>query len=323
MEEKQLKALIFFGLIFLIIIAIALFFFFSKQIIANIFLIILLIAFILILWKAQTIIFLEEFERAVISRFGRVNRVGGPGWTFILPFIESYKKVDLRTKTIDVEKQDVITKDMVELKIDAVLYLHVKKDSDAVIKSVVEVEDFSFAAKTLVVSAIRNLVGSMTLAEVISNIDVLNEKLKKELEKIANKWGIEVEAVEMKDVDIPKVVVDAMHAEKAAIQEKLARVHRAEAQKAEIEAVQAAAEKLSDKTLAYYYIKALEEMSKGKGTKIIFPLEFSRLAETIAGKERLLSIDSKTINDYKKILEETIENAVKKAKEKEKKNILK
>lgn len=324
MNEQQKKTLVFIGLILLIVIILFAVFVYLQKIVEALPWLLLLVFFFVFIVLGKPLLMLKEYERAVIFRFGRANRVGGPGWALVIPGIESYRVVDLRTKTIDVEKQDVVTKDLIELKIDAVLYLRVGKSNDSVIKSVVEVEDYAFAAKTLVVSSIRDLIGSMTLAEVIANVEELNVALKKKLEVIATKWGIEVEAVEMKDVDLPRVVLEAMHAEKAAVQEKLARLQKAEAQKVEIEAVQQAAEKLSDKALAYYYIKALEEMSKGKGTKIVFPMEFSRLAESLTGKmfggEK---VSTSNVNEYKKILEEAIENAVKQVKSKEKTKIIK
>jgi regulator of protease activity HflC (stomatin/prohibitin superfamily) len=284
MDENEKKALMFFGLIGGVILGAILFSYLATRYTFQLMIVIALGITILIMWKTEVLIKLKEYERAVIFRFGKVARVGGPGWTLKLPIIETYRKVDLRVKTLDVEKQDVITKDMIELKIDAVIYLRVRKDPQSVINSIIEVEDYRVAARTYVIAAIRDAVGDMTLPELIANIDKLNERLKAGLSKITEAWGVAIVSVEIKDVDVPEVIVKAMHQEKAAVQEKLAVLQRAEAKRREIEAVNSAARELSDATLGYYYIKALEEMSRGKSTKLIFPLEFSNLVRLLGSK---------------------------------------
>jgi regulator of protease activity HflC (stomatin/prohibitin superfamily) len=224
---------------------------------------------------------LEEYQRAVIMRFGRVVRVGGPGWCIVLPFIEKPTIVDLRTQTIDVPKQEVITKGNIEIGIDAVIYLKVGREKESVVKSVVEVEDYRTASRLFVIASLRDVLGNMTLNEIITQIDRVNINLKNNLKEITQAWGIVVENVEIKDVDIPKTVLDAMHREKAAEQDRLSRMEGAKAHEYEIETVKRAAEHLSDKAMAYYYIRALEKLGEGKSTKFMFPMELSRLAESI------------------------------------------
>ena len=239
---------------------------------------------VFMLWRFDFLLTLSDYERAVISRFGRVNRVGGPGWCLLLPPIETYETVELRTQIVDIPKQDVVTKDGIEVKIDAVIYLRVRDEPRSVINSVVKVEDYKRAAELYVVSEIRDVGGTLTMRELISNVDELNSRIQATLEKVAHGWGVEIQSVEIRDIDIPKAVLDAMHEEKAAVQKKLARMEEAEAHKAEIDAVKEAAEHLSDKAISYYYIKALEKMSEGKSTKIVFPMEISKLAAQISGK---------------------------------------
>lgn len=253
-----------------------------DTLIANGLWLLLVLLFLLIAWKGDVLLMLQDYQRAVIMRFGKVKRVGGPGWCIVLPFIETPTIVDLRTQTIDVPRQQVITKGKIELGIDAVIYLSVGKDKESVIKSVVEVEDYRNAAKLYVVAALRDVLGSMTLDEVISNIEDVNKRIKEGLKHISYDWGIDCESVEIKDVDIPKTVQDAIHMEKAAEQEKLARMEKAMAHEFEIETVKRAAEQLSDRALSYYYVKALEKLGEGKSTKFLFPMEISRLAESIA-----------------------------------------
>ncbi len=249
---------------------------------------ILLIAFILLvavlLWKTDVLLKLRDYQRAVIMRLGRVNRVGGPGWTIVLPFIEEPHIVDLRTQTIDIPRQDVLIKDNIEIIIDALLFLKVKGDRQSVINSVVQVQDYRKAISAFVSAKLRDIVGGMVLVDVITSVDKINHALQEELEKFAGGWGLNIERVELQDIDLPESVLKAMHEQKAAEQEKKARIERAEAQKAEISLVNEATGTLSDKAITYYYIKALEEMSKGQSTKLVFPMEISRLAESVSSR---------------------------------------
>jgi len=238
---------------------------------------------------------LKEYERAVIFTLGRVTRVGGPGWTFIIPVIQSYVLVDLRTQTIDIPPQEVITTDKIKLQIDAVIYLYVDKTKNSVINSVIEIDNYVTASRLYVRSTIRDVVGSMDLSSVISNIALLNAEVKRKLEEVAIQWGVKIEAVEITNVTIPEEVLSAMHEQKAAEQRKLAKFEDAEGKKYEIEAIKAASDSLSDKTIAYYYINALEKMADGKSTKIIFPMELSRFAESLServGKKGGLDLSS-------------------------------
>ncbi len=244
---------------------------------------------------------LKEYERAVIFTLGRVTRVGGPGWTFVVPLIQSYVLVDLRTQTIDIPPQEVITTDKIKLTIDAVIYLFIDKTKNAVINSVVEIDDYRTAARLYVRSTIRDVVGSMDLSSVISNIALLNAEVKRKLEEVALQWGVKIEAVEITNVVIPPDVLEAMHEQKAAEQRKLAKFEEAEGKKFEIEAIKSASDSLSNKTIAYYYINALEKMAEGKSTKIIFPMELSRFAESltkkVSGESKGLDLNSLGITD--------------------------
>lgn len=250
----------------------------------NLAAIIVIAVVLFILWRYDLLLQMKDFERAVIYRFGKVNRVGGPGWALIIPAIESFAHVDLRTQTLDVPRQEVITSDKIEISIDAVIYLNVKKDAQSVVNSVVNVEDYRKAAQLFVVSVIRDIAGSMDLPTVITSVEIINTQVKQGLEQVSKEWGINVEAVQIKDIDIPKAVLDALQSQKIAVQEKLARMERALGQKAEIDAVKEASADLSNEALTYYYIKALEKMADGQATKIIFPAEVTKLAELVSGK---------------------------------------
>jgi regulator of protease activity HflC (stomatin/prohibitin superfamily) len=225
---------------------------------------------------------LKEYERAVVFRFGRVHHVGGPGWTLLIPIAESFRIVDLRTHTLDIPPQEIITADKVVVTIDAVIYLYVKPDAQSVTNSVTEVKDYEQAASEFVEATIRDVAGGLTLSELITNIGELNKRVQTELEKIAESWGVTVESVQISSIKIPKELEEALTKEKAAEQQKLARGQLADAHRLEIEAVREAAANLSDKALAYYYIRALEKLSEGQSSKIFFPIELSNLAKEVS-----------------------------------------
>ena len=284
MAQKLVKQAIFGGVIILLFILLVAIIQLQDFFLRNILWIFLGLIVLFLVWKYDYLLQLKDFERAVIFRLGKVHRVGGPGWAILLPPIETYYAVDVRTQTIDVKPQNVVTKDQVEVRVDAVIYLKVRKDNESVIKSIVEVQDYKQASQLYVVALIRDAIGTMNLSELISNVEQLNAKMEKGLSNIAHSWGVTIESAKITTMDIPAVVLSAMHDQKAAVQKKLARIEAAEAQKIEIDAVKAAAEQLNEKALAYYYVKALEKVGEGKSTKFIFPMELSRLAEAIGGR---------------------------------------
>jgi len=324
MASNNFRYVIFLVLIFIALFLITMAIQYSDALLSNILWLFLLAFFGYIIWKYDMILQLLDYQRAVIYRFGKVNRVGGPGWTFVWPIIEETDLVDLRVKTIDVPKQDVITRDGIGVSIDAIIYIKVKKDNQSVVNSVIEVEDYIVASQLLVIATLRDVIGSMALSDLISSIEMVNAKLKEALEHTSKNWGIAVESVEIKDVQIPETVLNAMHEEKAAVQQKLARMERALAHKAEIEAVKDAAMGLDDKALAYYYIKAIENMSKTKGSKVFFPAEFSKLAQTISSSPLLSEKEKKDVSEkneyYKTLLKKFVDNAAKKSTKKKKKS---
>ncbi|MFA5931281.1 MAG: SPFH domain-containing protein [archaeon] len=319
MAANNFKYMVFFVLLAAIVISVYTLFVYQDFVITNIIWIAILAIFAWVVYKYDFILQLVDYQRAVIYRFGKVNRVGGPGWTWVWPVIEKFALVDLRVMTIDVPKQHVVTKDGVEITVDAIVYMKVKKDNQSVVNSIIEVQDYREASKLFIISSLRDVVGSMILGEVISNIEIINARIKENLMQMSKNWGINVESIEIKDVEIPEIVLNAMHKEKAAVQQKLARMERALAHKAEIDAVQEAASKLDDKALAYYYIKAIENMSNSKGSKVFFPSEFSKLAESFTNSTQGGSKkDAKGAEYYKDLLKNYVNGAVKKAKKAEK-----
>ncbi len=242
------------------------------------------VLFLFLVKQYDFLLTLKEYERAVIYRAGRVNRVGGPGWTYIIPALESFKIVDLRTQVLDVKPQTIITKDNIVVTVDAIIYLYVNKDAQSVINSVIEVDDYRKGATQFVQATLRDVAGGLTLQELISDIGKLNTQLHKQLVQIATNWGVAVESVELQELIIPKEIEEAFSKRAAAEQGKLAQVQKALGMQAEIDSIREAAQKLDDKSLSYFYIKALEVLGQGASTKFIFPLELSGLIHKLSEK---------------------------------------
>ena len=259
-----------------------------------------------LVWTTDVLIRLKEYERAVVFRFGRFVGVRGPGWIIILPYVEEYKVVDLRVQTVDVPKQEVVTKDNIVLTVDAVIYLQVVDPE----KAVLNVDDYKEASRLFIQSMIRDLIGSMTLEEVISNIDELNEKLKEELSKMAENWGVKIVSVQLQDVDIPPGIKKAMHEMMIAEKEKKARMWRAEATKIELEAIKEATQDMNERVLLYFYLEALKKLAEGRATKIIYPLDLSTLAQAISRHIGGVVPPDKIESDlkkYKDVIEKVLE----------------
>ncbi len=220
-----------------------------------------------------------EFERGVVFRFGKYHRMVGPGWVFVLPLVETFAKYDLRTETIDVAPQEVITKDAVKLVIDAIIYLKV---TDPVKAELNVEEDYRNAVEEHVKGRVRNVVGNLEIQDLYAKIADINAQLKKETQELTKEWGVQIISIELQRISPPDDVVDAMKAEEVALLYKNAAVQEAEATKIRIRALEDAAGGLSNSTLSYLYIKALKDVADGKSTKIIFPMELTRVAESLA-----------------------------------------
>jgi regulator of protease activity HflC (stomatin/prohibitin superfamily) len=275
----------------------------------------LLIVLIILIVKTGALLLLKEYERAVVYRFGKLARVGGPGWIMVIPLIEEFTVVDLRVQTIDIPKQNVITKDNIMLRVDAVVYIKVKDKTEDIVNSVVKVENYKKAARLFIEANIRDVMGQLSLSEAVSGTGTLNTKLKAELALIAKDWGIAVDAVEIQEIIMPEEVQDAMHEKEAASQKKRAIIELAEAEREKINAINQAASGLSDKSVVYYYIKGLEEMSKGASTKWIFPMEFTKLAGLISGQTSGTKAEQEKMYEFLAKYGPAFEDALEKVKE--------
>ena len=163
----------------------------------ELFIVIIIVAVIILLSSIKQI---EEYERGILFTCGKFSKVLKPGWNIVLPIFQSYKKVDVRTKAVDVPEQDAITKDNVSVRINAVIYYNIFDSS----KAILAVQDFYYAVGQLAQTTMRNAVGAVTLDELLSSREKISTNICKIIDEATDPWGIKVENVELKDVSLPE-----------------------------------------------------------------------------------------------------------------------
>lgn len=241
--------------------------------------IILIIIVVIILSSIRQI---NEYERGILFTFGKYSKMMMPGWRIVLPIIQFYKKVDIRTKAVDVPEQETITRDNVSIRINAVIYYKVFDAG----KAIVEVENFYYAVSQLAQTTMRNIVGSVTLDQLLSDREKISEEICTVIDKATDAWGIKVENVELKDVSLPeemkRVIAKAAEAER----EKLAVITKA---KGEVEAAEnlAKAANMMGTTPGALHLRTLatlNDLSSDQSNTVIFavPLEVLRAFEGIS-----------------------------------------
>ncbi|XP_070532457.1 band 7 protein AGAP004871-like isoform X1 [Ptychodera flava] len=220
----------------------------------------------------------QEYERAVIFRLGRLLPGGakGPGIFFVMPCIENYTKVDLRTVSFDVPPQEILTKDSVTISVDAVVYYRV---NNATI-SVANVENANHSTRLLAQTNLRNVLGTKNLAEILSDRETISHQMQSGLDEATDPWGIKVERVEIKDVRLPVQLQRAMAAEAEASREARAKVIAAEGEQNASRALKEAADVISESSSALQlrYLQTLNTISAEKNSTIIFPLPIDLLS---------------------------------------------
>jgi regulator of protease activity HflC (stomatin/prohibitin superfamily) len=168
----------------------------------------------------------REYQRGVIFRLGRSKGVMGPGLYWIIPIVDQKAQLDIRTKTVDIEPQETVTSDSVTIRVNAVLYYRIVDP----MKAIIQVENYQTAVYQIALTTLRNVVGQNILDDVLQNRDKINSKLQEIVYEITEPWGIVIERVEIKDVEIPQTMQRAMAKEAEAIREKRARIIKAEAE---------------------------------------------------------------------------------------------
>lgn len=213
---------------------------------------------------------LNEYERGVVFRLGRVIGAKGPGLIVLIPIIDKMERVDLRTITLDVPPQDVISKDNVTIKVNAVVYFRVVDPN----RSIIEVENYLLATSKLAQTTLRSVLGQVELDELLSQRDIINQKLQAILDHQTESWGVKVINVEVKQIDLPVEMQRAMARQAEAERERRAKIIAAEG---ELQASQKLAEaalvmEKSPVTMQLRYLQTIREMSSEKTTHTIVPL---------------------------------------------------
>lgn len=225
----------------------------------------------------------QEYERGVIFRLGRLVGARGPGLFFILPFVERMVKVDLRVVTLDVPRQDVITKDNVTVKVDAVVYFRVVDPEDAVVK----ILDYFRATSLVAQTTLRSVLGQSELDELLSQREELNQKLQQIIDEATEPWGIKVTIVEVRDVGLPGDMIRVMSQQAEAERTRRAKVIHAEG---EFQAAQRLAEAglvMSEQPIALQlrYLQTLTEIAAENSSTVIFPFPMD-IVETLMSLRR-------------------------------------
>ena len=231
---------------------------------------------LLLLFLANAIKILNEYERGVVFRLGRVlDAPKGPGVVLIIPFIDRMVKVSIRTVTMDIDPQDVISRDNVSLKVNAVLYFRVVDPT----KSLVNVENYLYATSLLAQTHLRSTLGEHTLDELLVDRDSINSKLQTILDANTDPWGIKVVSVEVKHVDLPAEMQRAMAKEAEAERERRAKIIAAKGEFQAAEQLREAADQLAKNpiTIQLRYLQSMIDMSSDQKTTIVFPLPIDLL----------------------------------------------
>src|SRR5580698_125690 len=232
---------------------------------------VLVIAFIVfVIIVPQALRILREYERGVIFRLGKLQAAKGPGLIFLIPIVDRMVKMDLRVVTIDVAKQEIMTKDNVPVTVDAVVYFRVVNPSDAVIK----VENFWKATSLIAQTTLRSVLGQASLDDLLSQRDTINQKLQEIIDRQTEPWGIKVTAVEIKDVSLPDSMKRAMAKQAEAERERRAKIVNAEGEFQAAEKMVQAATLIAAEPIALQlrYLQTMREMSSEHTTTIFLPL---------------------------------------------------
>ena len=225
---------------------------------------------------SSTIKIVQEYERGVIFRLGRLVGARGPGLFFLIPGVERMRKVDLRIVTLEVPAQEAITRDNVTVKVNAVVYFRVVDPEDAVVK----VLDYIRATSLIGQTTLRSILGQSDLDHLLSERDQINQTLQKIIDEQTDAWGIKVSAVEVRDVELPQSMQRAMARQAEAEREKRAKIIHAQGEFEASKQLAAAAAVIGSEpaTLQLRYLQTLTEIAVEKNSTIIFPLPLDLLA---------------------------------------------
>ncbi|MFK7802183.1 MAG: slipin family protein [Anaerolineae bacterium] len=229
-----------------------------------------IIIFFLLIVATATVRIVQEYERGVIFRLGRVIGAKGPGLFFVIPIVDKMIKVDLRTITLDVPTQEAITSDNVTVRVNAVVYFQVTDPEAAVIN----IENYRRATSQISQTSLRNVIGQSTLDELLSDREHINGELQKIIDEATEPWGIKVSIVEIKDVELNSQMIRAMARQAEAERERRAKVIHAEGELQASEKLSQAARMLASEpgAMTLRYLQTLVEIGVEQNTTTVFPI---------------------------------------------------
>lgn len=244
------------------------------------FLLVGIIVFILLISIRQ----INQYERGVRFMFGKFNSIMAPGWRIVLPIIQSYQRVDIRTKAVDVPDQNAITRDNVSVRVNAVIYYKV---SDAG-KAIIEVEDFKYAISQYAQTTMRNIVGEVTLDELLASRDKIADRIREIVDIETDNWGLKVQNVELKDVSLPPELERTIGKQAEAEREKRAVIITSEGELASAQNMAQAASILAQTPGALHLrtLQSINDMSSDQSNTVVYllPVEALRALEGFAKK---------------------------------------
>ena len=246
--------------------------------------VVVIVVIILIIILSSAIKVFPEYQRGVIFRLGRLSEPKGPGIFVIIPIVDRVVRIDLRTLTFEVPAQEVITKDNVPAKVNAVAYFRVVDPS----RAVVEVQNYISATSQIAQTTLRSVLGQSDLDHLLTERDKLNARLQEIIDEQTEPWGIKVSVVEIKDVEIPTSMQRAMARQAEAERERRAKVIAAEGEYQASEKLQQAAEVLSKTPAAIQlrYLQTLAEIATEKNSTILFPIPIDLIEPFLRNQQR-------------------------------------
>ncbi|MEM1619306.1 MAG: slipin family protein [Fervidicoccaceae archaeon] len=235
---------------------------------------------VVVLLLSMTIKIVREYERAVVFRLGRLLGAKGPGLFFIIPFVDSLVKVDLRVVAVDVPEQKIITKDNVTVGVDAVVYYKVMDP----VKAIVSVENYHFAVMMISQTTLRDVIGQVELDDLLTKREEINKRLQKIIDELTDPWGIKVTTVTLKEVKLPESMLRAMAKQAEAERFRRARVIEAEGERQAASIMSEAAEFYEIHPLAMRLreLQTLIEVAREKNLIVVMPQEFSQMGGLLA-----------------------------------------
>ena len=241
---------------------------------------------------------LPEYERGVIFRLGRVIGVKGPGLIFLIPLVDKMRRVSLRTVVLDIPPQDIITKDNVSVKVNAVNYFRVVEP----IKAIIEVEDFLYATGQLAQTTLRSVLGQVELDDVLASREHINQRLQEILDAQTGPWGIKVSNVELKDVDLPKEMQRVLARQAEAERDRRAKVIMAKAEEEAAQYLLNAAKIISQDPVAIQvrFMQTLTEITGPNNTTTIVPIPIDLISDLMGMRKRNRQVSDVDVSQQEK-----------------------